>query len=530
MTDYAVGIDRGTNQDSKTLNDICTYLQQCSGGNVTALGIGPSKVQNYGLSSASKGKTAIYIANGVGLDTPQDFAVGIGKYYHYDKCIFVWPGWIGNQYMTEEAIKTHKVPREHDFTSVQFGVAGQTALEYFSQANNVELVYGNDAQTVAQKICNGNYVGTSGGASSSSDQSQSNVSPLLTGDMTFEELVGEICNGIDLLFLVKRSTIVVTDFESIYAEAKYLRDKYPDSVKGENINLWQIEQDSFEMEVNQIGFYNTVYVHYKDGIVRESYDDLVRVYGEVPITYHDSSVDKTTAIMKAKAYLAAHLRDFEMTVNASILTEPDIEIGDIVTIKNPKTLQNDIRTAEGRDPEFLFVNGVSTNWEGDSAIMTDIECKFAPTSPNKLDVPTSGNGDGNSQSSGASGSFNSCGVSSDGTQVKAIGKASAPGETSTYGSGFYESVFENMCPFCQKPTLAWDIFWAGNETSNWGFSSCRGASEGSSAEGAVFCKSCDADFSVFGHNHVSGSSVSLNRISGPTPSSKEAIYKLKGGG
>ena len=93
-----------------------------------------------------------------------------------------------------------------------------------------------------------------------------------------------------------------------------------------------MEEDSYELEVNQHGFYNTVIVNYKDGQVKESYDDFVRVYGEVPITYQDPSVDKTTAIMKAKAYLAAHLRDLEMMVKTTMLTDADIDIGDIVGV------------------------------------------------------------------------------------------------------------------------------------------------------------------------------------------------------
>lgn len=522
MTDYAVGIDAGSGQDAKTLNDVCAYLRQCSGGNVIPLGIGPSRVQNYGLTAASRGKTAVYISNGVGLDTPQDFVAGIGKYYHYDKCIFVWPQWIGNQYMSDENIQNHRVPREHDFTSVQFGVAGQTAAQYFPQAPNVELVAGPDAQTVANKICSGNYVGSSGN-SSSTGQQQSNISPLLTGDMTFEELVGEICNGIDLLFLVKKSTVVVSDFETIFAEAKYLRDNYNDSVKGEDVNLWQLEEDSYELEVNQHGFYNTVYVEYKDGVVKETYQEFVRVYGEVPITYHDETADKTTAIMKAKAYLAAHVRELEMAVNATILTEPEIDIGDMVTIENPKTMTNAIKTANGGDPELLFVNGLSTSWDGEGYLESDLECKFAPVSPEKREVPTSGVASGNTSSTGASGSFNSCGVSSDGTQVMGIGLPSAVGEDK-YGYKFYKSVFENKCPFCGNAKLVWD--W------NWGtYSQCKGSAEGGTTEGHFFCKACDADFSIIeGSDHENPPRAHLTRISGPDPSSREEAQKLKSGG
>ena len=401
MTDYAVGIDYGGIGDAKILSDIVNNLKKCSGGSVTSLGVGPNKVQSYGLTSASSGKTGVYITNGVGIATPNDLAQ---SYYHYDHVIFVWPQYIGNQYMSDENIIKHIVHGEHDWNRAgNWNVGGQTAAQWFSANPKVDLVAGKSAEDIAQRICSGTFVTaqgnpsspTSGGNSSSSNSSSSgdsssNTSPLLSGEMTFEELVGEICNGIDLIFLCKRSTVVVTDFETIFAEAKYLRDHHKNSVKGENIKLWQMEEDSFELNINQHGFYNTVYVKYKNGKVKESFDDLVRVYGEVPITYTDMGADKSTAIMKAKAYLAAHLRDLEMTVNATMLAEPDIDVGDIVTIENPQTLTNAIKTSQGYDPEFLFTKGVNTSWDGDGYIEADIECQFSPTSPKKLEVPTTG--------------------------------------------------------------------------------------------------------------------------------------------
>lgn len=230
------------------------------------------------------------------------------------------------------------------------------------------------------------------------------ISPLIEGDMTFEELIGEICNGIDLCFIVKRSTVVVTDYESLYAEAKYLRDNHHTAVEDEDIGLWQLEEGTYELDVAEYGFYNTVIVNYKDGTVTESYEDLVRVYGEVPITYDDKEVDKTTAIMKAKAYLAAHVRDFEMTVKATLLHDGNIDIGDIVTIENPMTMRDAYRQAtEGRDPEYFFVTGNSVAWEGDGPIMNDIELRYGAKSPNKKDVPEVGasySGDSSSASSG----------------------------------------------------------------------------------------------------------------------------------
>ena len=238
----------------------------------------------------------------------------------------------------------------------------------------------------------GSYDG-SGEYGDGSSGSSGSTSPLLEGKMSFEELIGEICNGIDLIFLVKRSTVVVTDYESLYAEAKYLRDNYHDSVVAEDIALWQLEDGTYELDVAEYGFYNTVKVHYKDGVVTESYEDLVRVYGEVKIDYYDEKVDKTTAIMKAKAYLAAHVREFDMNVKANILHDADIDIGDIVTLENPMTMRDQYRKdSEGRDPEYFFVMGNSVSWDGEGPILNSIELRYGAKSPEKKEVPETGTG------------------------------------------------------------------------------------------------------------------------------------------
>lgn len=528
MTNYTIWADRGTG--ASDIYKIGEYLKQCAGGSVNVLGIGPSVGQNYGLSSGH-GTTGVFMTNGVGIATPNDFEMGISRgYYHYDHAIFVWPQWIGNQYMSDENIKNHIIPGEWDWNrSSSYNVGGQTATQWFPNAQHVDLVAGGSPEEIAKKICNKNYVGGSGNTSASKSNAQeSNTSPLLSGDMTFEELIGEICNNIDLLFLIKRSLVVVTDFESIYAEAKYLRDHYPERAQDENIQLWQMEDNSYELEVNHHGFYNTVYVEYKDGKIRESYEDLVQIFGEVAITYQDHNVDKTTAIMKAKAYLAAHLRDMEVLVKTSMLAEPNIEIGDIITLENPQTMRDKNRVAQGRDPEYLFVNGVNLSWEGSTPIVADLECKYAPTSPNKLEVPTSGNGSGtnnSSNSNGSGGKYNNCGVSEDGSKIMAIGKPSAVGE-SQYGYKLYKSVFVRKCPFCGSSELYWGYMWSGN------FPCTKNFNNGSAGrlEGHIYCDGCDADFScIDGKDHMSPPRATLTRISGPDPSSEEEAQQLRDG-
>lgn len=556
MTDYTIWADRGTG-DQK-IYEVGKYLKKCAGGNVKVIGIGPNVGQSYG-QHAGKGTVGVFMTNGVGIDTPEDFEIGCrpGGYYQYERCIFVWPQWIDNQYMSNKNIMEHIIPREHDFTSVQFGIGGKfTAANYFSSKKYVDLVAGTSPEDIAQRICSGTYVtqsgnpsspnGGTGGTSSnsssdsSSGASDSSVSPLLSGEMTFEELVGEICNGIDLMFLCKRSTVVVTDFETIFAEAKYLRDNHPKSVKSETVNLWQMEEDSYELNINQHGFYNTVYVKYKNGTVKESFEDLVRVYGEVAITYTDKGIDKSTAIMKAKAYLAAHMRDLELSVNTTMLTDADIDIGDIISIENPLTLTNSARTSQGRDAEFLFTKGVNTTWDGDEYIQSDIECQFSPTSPKRAEVPTAGSkgnsGDGSSSGGSSSSSsssgmtFDQCGVSSDGKYVLSLAQPSAGRTGSLSYNTTYATIFKNKCPRCGQATLKWDSGLSGANCITCGGYHGSKSSWGDISESEVTCNSCCADFcGATGWEKDGAFSSRLSIYKAPVQASKEDKYKLMKG-
>ena len=109
--------------------------------------------------------------------------------------------------------------------------------------------------------------------------------------------------------------------------------------------------------------------------------------------------------MKAKAYLAAHVRDFDMSVKAKLLHEPEIDIGDIVTLENPMTMRDQYRKDyEKRDPEYFFVMGNSIDWDGEGPIINDIELRYGAKSPEKKEVPEVGsNGYSSGSTSGANG-------------------------------------------------------------------------------------------------------------------------------
>lgn len=387
--------------DEKWKSTIASMLRK-SGFKVEVLSTGPNPFANYSYSSKAKGKIGIYLM-AASLISYLD-----AYYANFDYNYFIIRSDASRTITSESAFNKRGIPKDWDGNYSIKGysaAAGKTYPQLNSQyGNRCKALFGANPTDAGNRLLQelGSpqmaYSSTSDGkggyqseyTGSLQGNSDSNISPLLQGEMTFEELVGEICHGIDLMFLCKRSTVVVTDFSTIFAEAEYLRKNHYRSIADEDINFWQLEEDSYELNVNNHAFYNTVYVEYKNGTVKEQFLDLAHIFGEVSITYKDKKVDKTTAQMKAKSYLAAHLRDFELTVEASMLTEGNIDIGDIVTLDNPHTLPNKAKSAQGGLPEYLFVKGVNTNWEGDGYLTTDLELQFSPTSPSKKEVPTAG--------------------------------------------------------------------------------------------------------------------------------------------
>lgn len=121
------------------------------------------------------------------------------------------------------------------------------------------------------------------------------------------------------------------------------------------------------------------------------------------------------------------------------------------------------------------------------------------------------------------------GRSPDGKYIKAIGRPSAAGEVSKYGYTFWDTEFNRKCPHCGSTELYWGIFWAGNEYSNWGKFPATGRKEGGSAEGHIFCKKCDADWSVFGKDHGLGKTKNLTVHKSPKKTTKSEAYNLKNG-
>jgi len=420
MTHYYIGSDSCSGSEMSAMKTIAKELKKC-GHKVTIGSVTPE--QEAASYRVNKKYVFLFMVCGVAPATIWSFKTAIAKGAS-PPTIFLHASWMNGKSTSpmRSEKKMLNCPFKPEWDSGGFAnssamsrdagsakTVGAYAKKY---SKYVGVAWAKNPKEMGQKICNGEVTGFGAGASGSSSGSgnsksggsssggssngqessgSSGSSPLLNGEQTFEELIGDICKGIDLIFAVKRSTVVVSDYESIYAQAKYLRDHNKSVVEGENIKLWQIQDGSYELDVNQYGYYNTVKVHYKNGVVTESYEDLVRVFGVVSIDYYEPKIDKNTAIMKAKAYLAAHVRDFDMAVRATILHDGDIEIGDIVTIENPMTMRDEIRTkTEKRDPEYFFVKGNSVSWEGGSFIQSDLDLRYGAESPEGKEIPEAG--------------------------------------------------------------------------------------------------------------------------------------------
>lgn len=302
-------------------------------------------------------------------------------------------------------------------------------------------------------------------------QNTGSKNSLLSGEYTFQELISEICNGIDLICVCKRNTVVVTDMETLYAERDYLEKKKV--IDSENIKLWQIQDGSYELDINEYGFYNTVKVVYDKGVIIESDPDLVRVYGEVPDTHIMKNLNKSQAKSAAKAFLAANLRDFnEMTIKASIIHDGSLDIGDIVTIENPLTLNNEIKKLDNQDPMYYFIKGMSISWEGEGGpILNDLELSYAPESPEEKEVPEIGS---NGYLPTNNSNKKSDEVDTENT-ITVNHKPSTNQAAKYYKYEKYKKTWKNYCPNCKK---------SGKLSDN-----PKGV-----PEGEITCKACDSDY------------------------------------
>ena len=213
------------------------------------------------------------------------------------------------------------------------------------------------------------------------------------GEKTYEDVIHSIASAIDAHFYFVDTTVCFVSFNALFAmsdTASIQKAIMP------RIEFWQLEEDSLEMDINQYGFYNTVEIKYRDGTLTRAYDDLVRIYGEVKITYEEPDLSYDGAMLKSQAYLSAHVRDFGMEVKASILYSGKILPSTFIKIKNPLTMSENL----------FYVYGISVSWDADgSTIIGDLDLRYGPENPDSPEVPEVGlgytEGDGGGVVSGA---------------------------------------------------------------------------------------------------------------------------------
>lgn len=196
------------------------------------------------------------------------------------------------------------------------------------------------------------------------------------GESTYEEVLQNIASAIDAHFFIVDTTVCFMSFNALLAQSRIISKSVTPTIE-----FWQLQEGSLELNLNQYGYYNTVYVKYKDGVVVKRYDDLVRVFDEIPITYNEPNLDYEGAMLKAQAYLTAHIRDFGMELKATILHTGKIVPSTFIKLQNPLTM------SEG----LFFIQGNSIQWSADNqTLINDLDLRFGPENPDGLEIPEAG--------------------------------------------------------------------------------------------------------------------------------------------
>lgn len=211
------------------------------------------------------------------------------------------------------------------------------------------------------------------------------VGELLTSDVpayedkSFEEVIKNICSAMDAHWYIIDNKVYFLSYFVLFCKDKDITGA---KVETPLIDYWMIKDGSYDLTVDQYGFYNTVEVKYSDGSVTEAYEDLVRVYGEMKVVYKEKDLDKTTATLKAQAYLSAHVRDFGMSIKLKCLYSGKLITSTFCKTRNPLTLNEDL----------YFINGLTASWTADdNTFLADVELVYGPYNPDNPEIPETGN-------------------------------------------------------------------------------------------------------------------------------------------
>ena len=208
-------------------------------------------------------------------------------------------------------------------------------------------------------------------------------------EYTFEDVLHNIASAIDAHFFIIDTTVCFMSFNALFANSNMIQ-----KANTPRVDFWQLQDESFDLNVNQYGYYNTVIVEYKNGKIEKSYEDLVRIYGRIPITYKEPKLDYYGAQLKAQAYLSAHIRDFGMEIQATILHSGKYTVSNFIKLKNPLTM------SEG----LFYIYGIRVQWSADNQpLVCDLELRYGPENPDAPEVPEVGGSYSNSGSGSGGG-------------------------------------------------------------------------------------------------------------------------------
>ena len=233
MTNYVVGCDNIDGKEQSYIDTISQILEE-AGNTIEKRPVGPGYVQGYGKTSASSGKTAVFIVGGSDGGTYQDFVYGIGTqgYYHYDLCWFAFTSWIGNSWITEDGLKNTPLVRAHDdnFSTDVSGFVGKTAVQYFSENSQyIKMAYGDTPEEVAKMILNGGEDSDDEGSSASTiKEALKELLSYWDGDVECR-VEGDTCYVRKIPTPNEEEALQLRLGENILVDAITIHDYYPDT-------------------------------------------------------------------------------------------------------------------------------------------------------------------------------------------------------------------------------------------------------------------------------------------------------------
>jgi hypothetical protein len=208
-------------------------------------------------------------------------------------------------------------------------------------------------------------------------------------DYTYDDVLHSIASAIDAHYYIVKEKVYYISFPALF-----MMDSEENGFSSTpfDIDFWMQEDESLEVNVDQYGFYNTVTVNYEGGSVTATNEDLVRIYGEVPIEYDEQGISYFNAKLKAQAYLSAHIRDFGMTVKLSCLHTGKLLVGSFVKLKNPLTMSENL----------YYIYGNSVSWDAsENTFRADLDLRYGPENPDDPQVPEVGNAVASSGTTGS---------------------------------------------------------------------------------------------------------------------------------